>query len=251
MVKIGARGWAQPVDDAGVESGPKPHAGLFDDRREQVFKGYRCGRQPGGVAKTSVRAAQCRFDPNRVVEPCRRGDAGDAADCAKAPIEPRHRQRIAVKPPRKQRVVARGGGPAPGGETPRGQRTVAALARRRFERIRNELVDGRGAHAKALKKAVGPQPPIRGVVHYRRPFPSMSAGPVPFRGGPLHCRVKWRCRGTSEDLFWAPKRLPGSADYLQKSATCHTSRTHFTPIAADDLMGIWRGVFCEFLVVVV
>jgi hypothetical protein len=34
--------------------------------------------------------------------------------------------------------------------------------------------------------------------------------------------------------------------YLHKSATCHISRIHFTPIAADDLMGTWWGGLANF-----
>jgi hypothetical protein len=40
--------------------------------------------------------------------------------------------------------------------------------------------------------------------------------------------------------FTGQKGLADCPICLHKSATCHNSRMHFTPIAADDLMGKWR-----------
>ena len=71
----------------------------------------------------------------------------------------RCRRAAVVKPSRSSRranneLVARGGGPAPCGETPRRQIGIAVGGRRRFEGIGQQFVNGRRAKPQALIKSI-------------------------------------------------------------------------------------------------
>ena len=152
--ELSARGFGEVFGRPHGGALPKPNLGLFDDRHKQLFERTDLVRKPGRRFGARGGTLHCRLDPDGVVDPWRTGRAGAGANRGQPLPQAGNRQAVAFEPPGKQRLVARGGGAAPCGETPRRQIGIAVRGRTRFEGLGQQFVDGRRAKPQALVKGI-------------------------------------------------------------------------------------------------